>query len=128
MNEPTPAVADAQHVAGLDTVSSHNAVSNPKTVSHPKTAQLDKSLPVDKSAPLTARPESSARPEIATAPGLLLGDLMVAETLETPACPVCRGRLVDMRGELVCSRCRTRCDSVSEGLPWNQAARALTAF
>jgi len=32
-----------------------------------------------------------------------------------PACPVCGGRLVERRGKLVCSRCRTICETCCEG-------------
>ena len=32
-----------------------------------------------------------------------------------PACPVCGGRLIEQRGKLVCSRCRTVCETCCEG-------------
>ncbi len=32
-----------------------------------------------------------------------------------PACPVCGGKLVEIRGKLVCSRCRTICETCCEG-------------
>lgn len=32
-----------------------------------------------------------------------------------PACPVCGGRLVERRGKLICSRCRTICETCCEG-------------
>ncbi|MGC8644306.1 MAG: hypothetical protein ACP5XB_30970 [Isosphaeraceae bacterium] len=32
-----------------------------------------------------------------------------------PACPVCGGKLIELRGKLVCSRCRTICETCCEG-------------
>jgi hypothetical protein len=32
-----------------------------------------------------------------------------------PACPVCGGPLVEQRGKLLCSRCRTICETCCEG-------------
>ena len=32
-----------------------------------------------------------------------------------PACPVCGGRLIEQRGKLICSRCRTVCETCCEG-------------
>ena len=32
-----------------------------------------------------------------------------------PACPVCGGPLVEQRGKLICSRCRTICETCCEG-------------
>ena len=32
-----------------------------------------------------------------------------------PACPVCGGHLVEIRGKLVCSRCHTICETCCEG-------------
>jgi hypothetical protein len=34
---------------------------------------------------------------------------------EAVACPVCGGRLVEIRGKLQCSRCRTICETCCEG-------------
>jgi hypothetical protein len=33
----------------------------------------------------------------------------------TAACPVCGGRLVEVRAKLQCSRCRTICETCCEG-------------
>jgi hypothetical protein len=33
----------------------------------------------------------------------------------TTACPVCGGRLIEIRAKLVCSRCRTICETCCEG-------------
>jgi hypothetical protein len=33
----------------------------------------------------------------------------------TRACPVCGGRLFEIRGKLQCSRCRTICETCCEG-------------
>ena len=33
----------------------------------------------------------------------------------SPSCPVCGGRLVELRGKLVCSRCHTICETCCEG-------------
>ena len=32
-----------------------------------------------------------------------------------PACPVCGGPLFERRGKLICSRCRTICETCCEG-------------
>jgi hypothetical protein len=32
-----------------------------------------------------------------------------------PACPACGGPLVEQRGKLICSRCRTICETCCEG-------------
>jgi len=32
-----------------------------------------------------------------------------------PACPVCGGSLIEQRGKLICSRCRTICETCCEG-------------
>jgi hypothetical protein len=32
-----------------------------------------------------------------------------------PACPVCGGRLVEIRGKLQCSQCHTICETCCEG-------------
>lgn len=32
-----------------------------------------------------------------------------------PACPVCGGRLVEQKQKLICSRCRTICETCCEG-------------
>jgi hypothetical protein len=40
-----------------------------------------------------------------------------------PACPVCGGRLLDIRGEHSCSECHTPCESASDGNPWWLAER-----
>ena len=32
-----------------------------------------------------------------------------------PACPVCTGRLIDIRGELRCTQCHTICESACDG-------------
>jgi hypothetical protein len=32
-----------------------------------------------------------------------------------PACPACGGPLVERRGKLICSRCRTICETCCEG-------------
>ena len=32
-----------------------------------------------------------------------------------PACPVCGGELVDIKHKLICSRCRTICETCCEG-------------
>jgi hypothetical protein len=32
-----------------------------------------------------------------------------------PACPACGGRLVEIRAKLVCTRCRTICETCCEG-------------
>ncbi|MEX1096894.1 MAG: hypothetical protein WED34_12680 [Planctomycetales bacterium] len=32
-----------------------------------------------------------------------------------PACPVCGGRLVEIKHKLVCSRCRTICETCCDG-------------
>jgi hypothetical protein len=34
-----------------------------------------------------------------------------------PACPVCGGKLVEQRAKLICSRCRTVCETCCEGGP-----------
>ncbi|MFO0907952.1 MAG: hypothetical protein U0794_06250 [Isosphaeraceae bacterium] len=34
---------------------------------------------------------------------------------QTTACPACGGRLVEIRGKLQCSRCRTICETCCEG-------------
>ena len=34
-----------------------------------------------------------------------------------PACPVCNGRLVEVRAKLQCSRCHTICETCCEGGP-----------
>ncbi|MCP4815472.1 MAG: hypothetical protein GY888_23430 [Planctomycetaceae bacterium] len=38
-------------------------------------------------------------------------------SLETcqPACPVCQGSLMEIRGKLQCSRCHTICETCCEG-------------
>jgi hypothetical protein len=33
----------------------------------------------------------------------------------TPACPACGGHLVEIRGKLVCTRCRRTCETCCEG-------------
>jgi hypothetical protein len=33
----------------------------------------------------------------------------------SPACPACGGRVVEIRGKLVCARCRTICETCCEG-------------
>jgi hypothetical protein len=33
----------------------------------------------------------------------------------SPACPVCGGRLVEIRAKLVCSQCRAICETCCEG-------------
>ena len=66
-------------------------------------------------------------PQPTTVASLLVGDLVVAETNDAQACPACGGRLFDLRGQLICSACRTHCESVSDGLPWNQASRGLAS-
>jgi hypothetical protein len=33
------------------------------------------------------------------------------------ACPVCNGRLIEIRGKLVCNSCRTTCETCCEGGP-----------
>lgn len=33
----------------------------------------------------------------------------------SPACPVCGGRLIEIRAKLQCSRCRTICETCCEG-------------
>jgi hypothetical protein len=33
----------------------------------------------------------------------------------TAACPVCGGRLIEIRGKLQCTRCRTICETCCEG-------------
>lgn len=33
----------------------------------------------------------------------------------TPACPVCGGHLIDIRGKLQCERCHRICESCCEG-------------
>ncbi len=32
-----------------------------------------------------------------------------------PACPVCGGRLIEIRGKLQCSQCHTICETCCEG-------------
>lgn len=32
-----------------------------------------------------------------------------------PACPACGGRLIEVRAKLICSRCRTICETCCEG-------------
>ncbi|WP_165227928.1 hypothetical protein [Aquisphaera insulae] len=32
-----------------------------------------------------------------------------------PACPVCGGKLEERKGKLICSRCRTICETCCEG-------------
>jgi len=32
-----------------------------------------------------------------------------------PACPVCEGRLIEIRGKLQCSQCHTICETCCEG-------------
>jgi len=32
-----------------------------------------------------------------------------------PACPVCGGELMDIKHKLICSRCRTICETCCEG-------------
>ena len=32
-----------------------------------------------------------------------------------PACPVCGGRLIEIRAKLQCARCRTICETCCEG-------------
>ena len=32
-----------------------------------------------------------------------------------PACPVCQGQLIEIRGKLQCSRCHTICETCCEG-------------
>lgn len=39
-----------------------------------------------------------------------------------PACPVCAGHLIEIRGQLHCVDCHTLCDSVCEGDAWWRAA------
>jgi hypothetical protein len=34
---------------------------------------------------------------------------------QTTACPVCGGRLIEIRGKLQCARCRTICETCCEG-------------
>jgi hypothetical protein len=38
----------------------------------------------------------------------------IAPTVQ-PACPVCTGRLIEIRGKLVCSQCHTICETCCEG-------------
>jgi hypothetical protein len=35
----------------------------------------------------------------------------------SPSCPACGGRLIEIRAKLVCSRCRTICETCCEGGP-----------
>ncbi len=37
------------------------------------------------------------------------------ERPQTAACPVCGGRLIEIRGKLQCSRCHTICETCCEG-------------
>jgi hypothetical protein len=37
------------------------------------------------------------------------------EPTTRPACPVCGGPLFEIRGKLVCARCRTICETCCEG-------------
>ena len=41
----------------------------------------------------------------------------VSDPTETcrAACPVCQGRLIEIRGKLQCSRCHTICETCCEG-------------
>ena len=43
-----------------------------------------------------------------------------------PACPVCGGRLIEQRAKLICSRCRTVCETCCEGGQgcWNASPSA----
>jgi hypothetical protein len=34
------------------------------------------------------------------------------------ACPVCTGRLIEIRGKLQCSQCHTICETCCEGGRW----------
>ncbi|MBX6314634.1 MAG: hypothetical protein IRY99_17225 [Isosphaeraceae bacterium] len=34
---------------------------------------------------------------------------------QTTACPVCGGRLIEIRGKLLCSRCHAICETCCEG-------------
>ncbi|WP_157609873.1 hypothetical protein [Roseimaritima ulvae] len=36
-------------------------------------------------------------------------------TAENPACPVCGGKLVDIRAKLQCSKCHRICETCCEG-------------
>jgi len=42
-------------------------------------------------------------------------DQKADESPSTSACPVCGGRLIEIRGKLQCSRCRTICETCCEG-------------
>lgn len=76
----------------------------------PKSSSVAVSTIVPSTVISSAAPLTTAR--------LLLTDLNVAEAVDAGACPCCSGRLVDRRGQLVCTRCRTLCDSVSDGGRW----------
>lgn len=39
------------------------------------------------------------------------------QAFELPACPACTGRLVEVRGQLRCSRCHTLCEDACDGSP-----------
>jgi hypothetical protein len=41
----------------------------------------------------------------------------------SPGCPRCGGRLIDIRGQLHCTRCRTLCESACEGGRYSEADR-----
>ena len=40
---------------------------------------------------------------------------MRAPTCDRPACPVCDGRVIELRGKLVCLRCHTIVETCCDG-------------
>ena len=76
-------------------------------------------LPCPSSVPRPSCPVRRAlnRPRVSDAPTRASLSLRSTRERETcpPACPVCGGKLVEQRGKLVCSRCRTICETCCEG-------------
>ncbi|WP_081613919.1 hypothetical protein [Rhodopirellula sallentina] len=58
------------------------------------------------SKPPRSTPDSNRPLERDASPGTCLSD---------PACPVCGGRLIDIRGKLQCTACHRICETCCEG-------------